>query len=93
MIYAKPYIEHPLRYVPITRYTPITGVGVMEMSDSTKTMLGALGLAGSVAGVYHGYRRNQSVGWALVWGIMGAIVPFVTVPLSLAQGFGQRRGN
>lgn len=49
----------------------------------------ALGWGGSIAGVYHGYKRNNdSVGWALVWGLLGGIWP-VSIPLMLAQGFGK----
>ena len=55
------------------------------------------GLAGTVAGAYHGYRRNGSIGWALLWSLAGAVVPFVTIPIAVGQGFGepatQRRGN
>ncbi len=40
---------------------------------------------------YHGYKRNDSVGWALVWGIFGSIVWPITVPVAFAQGFGKRK--
>jgi hypothetical protein len=43
------------------------------------------------ASVYHGYKRNQSVGWALAWGLFGAVAPIVAVPIALAQGFGKRK--
>jgi hypothetical protein len=45
--------------------------------------------AAAVALIYHGYRRNRSLFWALVWGLAGHTVPIVAVPVSLAQGFGQ----
>jgi len=45
--------------------------------------------AGLVAGVFHGYRRNRSVGWALGWGLLGAMFPYITIPVALAQGFGK----
>lgn len=38
---------------------------------------------------YHGYKRNDSVGWALVWGVFGSIVWPVTVPIALVQGLGK----
>jgi hypothetical protein len=50
----------------------------------------------SGAGVYHGYKRNNSIGWALWWGLMGGLFPIVTPAIALAQGFGQpksRRGS
>lgn len=40
---------------------------------------------------YHGYKRNDSVGWALVWGLFGSIAWPVTVPIAFAQGFGKRK--
>ncbi len=45
--------------------------------------------AATAALAYHGYKRNQSVGWALVWGIFGGIVWPVTLTIAFAQGFGQ----
>lgn len=49
----------------------------------------ALGWGASIAGVYHGYKRNNgSVGWALAWGLLGGIWP-ISIPLMLAQGFGK----
>ncbi len=38
---------------------------------------------------YHGYKRNNSIGWALVWGWFGSVAPFTTAALALAQGFGE----
>lgn len=44
------------------------------------------------ASIYHGYKRNDSIGWALWWGLMGAAFPIITIPIALAQGFGKPRG-
>lgn len=42
---------------------------------------------------YHGYKRNDSVGWAFVWGFFGSMVWPVMVPVALAQGFAKpKRG-
>lgn len=50
----------------------------------------ALSVAGTASGAYHGYKRNRgSVGWAIGWGLLGGIFPFITIPVSLAQGFGK----
>jgi len=43
------------------------------------------------ASVYHGYKRNDSVPWALAWGLGGLVVPIVMVPIAIAQGFGKRK--
>lgn len=48
-------------------------------------------VAGAAAGAYHGYRRNDSVGWALVWALAGSAFPIITVPIAIAQGFGEER--
>jgi hypothetical protein len=47
--------------------------------------------AGAATGAYHGYKRNQSVGWALGWALAGFFLPIVTIPVSIAQGFGKRK--
>jgi len=48
-------------------------------------------LASSVAGAYHGYKRNQSVGWALWWSAMGGMFPIITPVIAVAQGFGKKK--
>lgn len=45
------------------------------------------GLASVPVLAYHGYKRNRSVGWALVWGIFGSWVWPITVPVAFAQGY------
>ena len=47
-----------------------------------------LATASMAASAYHGYRRNESIGWALWWGLMGAMFPVITPVIALAQGFG-----
>jgi hypothetical protein len=52
-----------------------------------------LSIAGAVGGAYHGYKRNQSAGWAFGWLVFGSVMPIFAIPLALAQGFGQpKRG-
>lgn len=50
----------------------------------------ALGMVGAIAGAYHGYKRNESVGWAIGWGFFGSILPFVALPVAYFQGFGKK---
>jgi hypothetical protein len=52
---------------------------------------GVLGTISMAASVYHGYKRNDSLGWALVWGFFGAVAPVVTPVVGIAQGFGKRK--
>lgn len=59
--------------------------------STARTLWGALSLASSAASTYHGYKRNQSIGWALVWGLLGGLFPVVTPTIAVAQGFGARK--
>lgn len=52
---------------------------------------GILATISMAASAYHGYRRNQSIGWALWWGLMGTAFPVITPTVALAQGFGKRK--
>lgn len=47
--------------------------------------------AAAIALTYHGYRRTGSIIWALIYGLAGRLVPVAAVPISLAQGFGQKK--
>ncbi len=56
------------------------GLGTIQQLGST---------AGVVLGAYHGYKRNDSVGWAIGWALLGGLFWPITIPVSIAQGFGQ----
>jgi hypothetical protein len=43
--------------------------------------------------VYHGYKRTGSVGWAILYGALGSLVPYVAVPVMVAQGFGKPKAK
>lgn len=47
-------------------------------------------LAGTGLGAYHGYKRHDSIGWAIGWGLLGGLFPIITIPVAFAQGFGKR---
>jgi hypothetical protein len=58
-----------------------------------RVLLAGIGIVSTGALAYHGYRRNESIGWALVWAILGGGVPIIGWPVALAQGFGKpKRG-
>jgi len=62
------------------------------MDGTAKTVAWAAYTAAVGASVYHGYKRNQAdnpIFWALMWGVAGSIVPVITVPVAIAQGFGE----
>lgn len=49
--------------------------------------------AGTAIGAYHGYKRDNSVGWAIGWGVLGSLFPFIVIPVAVAQGLGKRKGK
>lgn len=49
-----------------------------------------LSAASSAASAYHGYKRNDSIGWAVAWGILGGMLPVLVPAIGYAQGFGER---
>lgn len=61
--------------------------------DTVATVGIGLATIGAALGAYHGYKRDNSVGWALWWAAWGALVPIVTVPVAIAQGFGKPKGT
>lgn len=78
---------------------PATGEGTAQsgafgISTTTWGFIGwTLAAAGAATGVYHGYKRNKSAGWALGWGLFGLMLPIVSIPLSIAQGYGKRKAG
>jgi hypothetical protein len=46
-----------------------------------------VGFAAVPALAYHGFKRNDSAGWAVVWGLFGSMVWPITVPIAIAQGY------
>lgn len=48
-------------------------------------------IAGGAASAYHGYKRNDSIGWALWWGFWGSLLPIFTPIIAYAQGFGKKK--
>lgn len=61
-----------------------------NMSQTEKLVRG-----GAVAAlVYHGYKRNHSIGWAIGWGLVAVLSPIIGGAIALAQGFGKtKRGS
>jgi hypothetical protein len=51
----------------------------------------AVSYASAALCAYHGYRRNGSLFWALVWAVAGKKIPIVAVPVAAAQGIGKKR--
>lgn len=52
----------------------------------TAIMVASMGLS-----AYHGYKRNNSVGWGIGWGLLGGLLPIITPVIAVAQGLGKRK--
>jgi len=72
----------------------ISGVGgllpVYENPVLVNGITRGYSLAGMLLGGYHGFKRNNSVGWAIGWGILGSIAPSITAGIAVGQGFARR---
>lgn len=62
-----------------------------KLNDVTSS--GVVRKAGALASAYHGYRRNDSVAWALAWAVAGYAAPVLTPVIAVAQGFGKKKGG
>lgn len=62
-----------------------------ERRSAAWTVLGIASLVATPVLAYHGYKRNNSIPWAIVWGIFGAAIWPVMVPVAFAQGFARPR--
>ncbi len=79
-----------------TQQPPLPGNTIIDVKAATGSApwpwyVRALLLASGAASTYHGYKRNNSIGWALAWGAAGTIFPIITPTVALAQGFGKRK--
>jgi hypothetical protein len=67
-----------------------------EVDSSMRTRLyawGAVSMISGVASLYHGYKRNNSIGWGLGWYALGVMFPLITPTIAVAQGYGKRKGR
>lgn len=74
----------------IRSYDGTRGLALGEMSPLGYAW-SAASILSTAAGAYHGYKRNDSVGWAIVWGLLGGLFPVITPAIAAAHGFGERR--
>ena len=60
---------------------------------SVSPLWGVLGAVSVGLSAFHGYRRNNSIGWGITWGVLGGLFPVVTPAIAFAQGFGKRKNS
>lgn len=89
----QPYLG-PVRLAPelsgISRRAKPVHLSATEDVGLGIVVPGIIVIASTAASAYHGYKRNNSTGWAIWWGLMGAIFPIITPAIAVAQGFGKR---
>ena len=66
-------------------------VGAIGQGSEGGGLYALAGTAATLAGAYHGYRRHGTVGWAVVWGLLGGAFWPIAMPVAVAQGFGERK--
>jgi hypothetical protein len=92
MSHAQPYYAYaPLGQAPAAPVSPpVTSASTsMQLAAPQMTILRVASVAAMGALAYHGYRRTNSWGWALAWGIGGGIVWPIALAVAVAQGFGK----
>lgn len=73
---------------------PASSAATLARSDdggTLRTVMMVASTAASAALAYHGYKRNNSVGWAVGWFFLGGLFWPIAVPVALAQGFAKPR--
>ena len=66
-----------------------TGQAAAYAMTPWETLASGAAVAGTALGAYHGYKRTESLGWAIGWALLGGLFPFITIPVAFAQGFGK----
>jgi len=85
-IWTQPQAMKPFLPTPYAR-APYAGTGQSDAPVLTPA-IGLVSAASAALSAYHGYRRHESVGWAVWWGVMGGLFPVITPAIAWAQGFG-----
>lgn len=82
--------QPPVAAAPIT---PLVPAPAPTISPGVAIVAGLIDLASTAGLAYHGYKRNKSIGWALMWAIFGGAVPIIGWPVAIAQGFGEPKAG
>ena len=65
----------------------LQGMGVYEPSPAALAALYSVSVLSACISGFHGYRRNQSVGWGVGWFVLGGLFPIITPVIAVAQGY------
>lgn len=77
--------------VPVTPADVTSGSAPSAMPSWLSLAYRVAVAASAGLSAYHGYKRNNSIGWAVGWGLLGGIFPVITPAVAFAQGFAKRR--
>ena len=88
--YVSPVLAQPVPVRRDARTGATNDGGVQDAFDALPPWWKALSMAGGAIGAYHGYKRNDSVGWAIGWGLFGTMFPIIVIPVAFAQGIDKR---
>lgn len=72
---------------------PLSGIKDDDFTPNPSGMFWTLlSAAGAGLSSYHGYKRNVAenpIAWALWWGLWGSVLPIITLPIAIAQGYAE----
>lgn len=80
------------RLVPVQAQPPVNLFGLGQEPAKPlwmKALYSAFSVGVGGALIYHGYKRNDSLPWAIAWGVIGGAFWPIAAPVALAQGFAQ----
>lgn len=82
-------LSGPLKGRLVRESFHVNGLDDVSTLTSTAPIWGLIAAASMAASAYHGYKRNNSVGWAIWWAFMGSLFPVITPVIAIAQGYGK----
>lgn len=93
-VYGRPMATFPWHERPLWSggvAGPEDAADKFYLSPAVQTIAYVGSMAGTLGGAYHGYKRNNSVGWGIGWAILGGLFWPIAIPIMVAQGFGERK--
>lgn len=72
-------------------FSPAPSTPAPSVTFDVPAWMWILDTASAALSGYHGYRRNNSLGWGIAWFALGGLFPIITPTIAFAQGFGKRK--